>query len=133
AWPSVPGAEAIVEAAGGHGWRGTVERAGSAARIFLRLGVLLRRRGFGRGCVCGFGLCGRWRGLRAGRAGGALPGLRRGGGGFRLRGGSVGGLRRARVLGLGTEKIAEETTAPARASRHRRGDLHRRTRPVRGL
>src|SRR5262249_2280306 len=134
AWSSVPGAEPIVEAAGGLGRGGTAEQARSAPCVFLRLGVrfLFRRRGFGRR-IRGFGLCRRRLGLRPGRAGGALPALRPGGGGFRFRRGRLGGLSRARVLGLGAEQIAEEAADSTRTPGHRRGDLHRRTRPGSGL
>src|SRR5262249_10390639 len=111
-WSSVPGAEAAVEAAGGHRRRRAAEQPRGVSRIFLRLGVLFRRGRFGRSRIRSFGLR-RWRlGLRPGCAGGALPTLRRGGGGFRFRRGSVGGLSRARsralVLGLGAEQIGEE-------------------------
>src|SRR5262249_37020097 len=65
------------------------------------------------------------------------PRFAAGAGGFRFRRGGVGGLSRARscalVVGLGAEQIAEEAADSARASRHRRGDLHRRTRRVSGL
>src|SRR5262249_56952625 len=105
---------AMLEAAGGHGRSGTAEQARRAPRIFLRLGVrfLFRRRGFGRR-IRGFGLCRRRLGLRPGRAGGALPALRPGGGGFRFRRGRLGGRRGARGLRPWAQPNSEETARPA--------------------
>src|SRR2546425_12082718 len=100
-WSLVPGAEAAVEAAGGHRRRRAAEQARSVSRIFLRLGVLFRRGGFGCSRIRGFGLC-RWRlGLRPGCAGGALPTLRGGGGGVRFRRRGGGGARPAGNPALG--------------------------------
>src|SRR5262249_58894555 len=99
-WSSVPGAEAAVEAAGGHRRRRAAEQARGVSRIFLRLGVLFRRGGFGRSRIRGFGLC-RWRlGLRPGCAGSALPTFRGGGGGVWFWRGGGGGLRRRRRCAL---------------------------------